>query len=385
MVGNDWTNPALDQQWINDNGRIALDPTGTRYSAVLDPKGIASIALNSASGGGFYNVRRMSRPYLAQYNQNFMRNFTIVDVTPERLSVLTYQVNHGPHHLPHTGNESVTLVDVYTIVRSDANGNVPAGVDIPTLTNPIATASTVAPNALLGVFEANHTERTQSGANEVGQSGVSETRTYEVRQQTETPIPASITIPKATHPAGIPTPEALGLPTEVSITTTLANNQRYVAATTELTAPWAAHLPSELLPWPASTRAAGSPILVGDAIPWLSHGMRNHTDDHGYYVRQVRAEIQWDILPNIRPFGAASTDNSDLFIATGRVILPNGVVAANPDLLDISVDIIVTDVVPPTGIVDRTMAFALAFALLAASVIMWSVVLRRRNRVSDNA
>jgi len=109
--------PVLTQQWLDANGNVHLGTDVT--NAVLDPTGITYIAFNSASGSGFYNVTAMSgRYYLATYNQNFMRNFSTVEVTPNTFSVATYQINN---------DNTTTLVDVYTIVRSD-NGAVPTGL-----------------------------------------------------------------------------------------------------------------------------------------------------------------------------------------------------------------------------------------------------------------
>ncbi|MCL2200929.1 MAG: metallophosphoesterase family protein, partial [Oscillospiraceae bacterium] len=108
--------PQLNQDWLDGAGQIQSTPT----NAVLDPSGIVYIAFNSASGSGYYNVTAMAgRHYIAAYNQNFHRNFSVVDVTPYTFSVATYQVN---------ADSSTTLVDVYTIVQRDADGNVPAEV-----------------------------------------------------------------------------------------------------------------------------------------------------------------------------------------------------------------------------------------------------------------
>jgi len=112
--------PQRDQQWLDVAGNIQSDPTGLSYNAVLDPTGIVYIAFNSASGSGYYNVQAMAgRDYLAAYNQNFRRNFSVVEVTEYTFSIITYQVNE---------DDSKTLVDVYTIVRSDVDGNVPSAV-----------------------------------------------------------------------------------------------------------------------------------------------------------------------------------------------------------------------------------------------------------------
>ncbi|MCL1948847.1 MAG: metallophosphoesterase [Turicibacter sp.] len=112
MLGN---TPQLEQQWLNADGQIVGDAT----NAVLDPTGIVHITLNSASGSGYYGVRRIAqRPYVSYYNQNFRRNFSVVNVTDNTLSVTTYQVNP---------DDTTTLVDVYTIVRS-VDGQVPANV-----------------------------------------------------------------------------------------------------------------------------------------------------------------------------------------------------------------------------------------------------------------
>jgi len=108
--------PQLNQQWINSQGQLVPGTNGT--NAVLDPTGIVYLAFNSASGSGYYNVTAMAnRHYIADWNQNFQRNFSVVDVTPSTFSVATYQIND---------DSTTVLVDVYTIVRSD-NGQVPAG------------------------------------------------------------------------------------------------------------------------------------------------------------------------------------------------------------------------------------------------------------------
>ncbi|MCL2285699.1 MAG: metallophosphoesterase, partial [Firmicutes bacterium] len=112
------TVPQLYQQWLDASGSIVAGTQPT--NAVLDPDGIAHIVFNSASGSGFYNVASMPRSYISVYNQNFRRNFSVVDVTPYTFSVRTYQINNDNSH---------TLVDVYTIVQSDAYGGVPAAVE----------------------------------------------------------------------------------------------------------------------------------------------------------------------------------------------------------------------------------------------------------------
>jgi len=121
MIGAE---PQLEQQFLDANANLVTEMT----NAVLDPIGIAHIDFNSASGSGFYNVSWMPRPYIAVYNQNFLRNFSIADVTEHTFSVRTYQLNDD-------GTRS--LVDIYTIVRSD-NGNVPAAVtSLPQMTDPL--------------------------------------------------------------------------------------------------------------------------------------------------------------------------------------------------------------------------------------------------------
>jgi hypothetical protein len=100
------------------------------YNAVLNPDGIVYFAFNSATGSGYYNVNNMAqRDYIAYYNQNFRRNFSVVDVTENTFTVTTYQINGG---LFGGGSASPTsLVDVFTIVRGDAQGNVPANINLP--------------------------------------------------------------------------------------------------------------------------------------------------------------------------------------------------------------------------------------------------------------
>lgn len=107
--------PQLEQLWLDNEGNIVEE----RTNAVLDPTGIVHITLNSGSGSGYYSIQRMAhRPYIAAYNQNFRRNYTVVDVADYMLSVTTYQINN---------DGSTTLVDVYSIVRSE-NGQVPSNL-----------------------------------------------------------------------------------------------------------------------------------------------------------------------------------------------------------------------------------------------------------------
>ena len=109
--------PVLNQQWIDADGNVNVGTNAT--NAVLDPTGIVYIVLNAAAGSGFYNLAAIDdREYLAVYNQNFMRNFSVAEVTPNTFSIATYQVNN---------DDTTTLVDVYTIVRSD-NGAMPSGI-----------------------------------------------------------------------------------------------------------------------------------------------------------------------------------------------------------------------------------------------------------------
>ena len=111
--------PQKDQTWLDSLGEKQVDETGLLYNAVLDPTGIVYFVFNSASGSGYYNVSNMPRSYIAAYNQNFRRNFSVADITSDKFSIRTYQIND---------DNSQTLVDVYTIVRSDEEGNVPQSV-----------------------------------------------------------------------------------------------------------------------------------------------------------------------------------------------------------------------------------------------------------------
>jgi len=101
--------PLFTQNWVQPDGTVVRgeDPT----SVVYDPTGIVYIAFNSMSGSGYRNVRNMGgRDYISFYNQNFRRNFSVVDVTNYSFAVHTYQVNDD--------GVSVSLVDTYTIVRA---------------------------------------------------------------------------------------------------------------------------------------------------------------------------------------------------------------------------------------------------------------------------
>jgi hypothetical protein len=106
--------PVLTQNWIQPDGRVVRGGADATSNVVLNPEGIAYIALNSMSGSGYRNVRNMgSRNYISVYNQNFRRNFSVIDVTNHSFAVHTYQVNDD--------GESVSLVDTYTMVKGNAN------------------------------------------------------------------------------------------------------------------------------------------------------------------------------------------------------------------------------------------------------------------------
>lgn len=112
--------PVLQQNWLDADGNIVAGTTPT--SAVLNPDGITYFAFNSASGSGYYNATAMAnRHYIASYNQNFRRNYSVVNVTEHTIEVVTYQIEYDDA-------STRTLVDVFTIVRSD-DGTVPADVD----------------------------------------------------------------------------------------------------------------------------------------------------------------------------------------------------------------------------------------------------------------
>jgi len=102
--------PILSQQWVQPRtNQITRSTTPT--SVVYDATGIVYIALNSMSGSGYRNVRNMGgRNYISAYNQNFRRNFSVMDVTPYSFAIHTYQVNDD--------GVSVALVDTYTLVRA---------------------------------------------------------------------------------------------------------------------------------------------------------------------------------------------------------------------------------------------------------------------------
>ncbi|MCL2235021.1 MAG: metallophosphoesterase [Defluviitaleaceae bacterium] len=100
--------PVLTQNWVQADGSVVRGTTPT--SVVYDPTGIVYIAFNSMSGSGYRNVRNMGgRNYISAYNQNFRRNFSVIDVTNYSFAVHTYQINDD--------GVSVSLVDTYTLVR----------------------------------------------------------------------------------------------------------------------------------------------------------------------------------------------------------------------------------------------------------------------------
>jgi|GEM_PF-880842 len=248
MLGNI---PQLNQRWLDASGNIAQGTSVT--NAVLDPTGIVVIALNSASGSGYYNVRGMAaRDYIAAYNQNFHRNFSVVDVTNNTLSVATYQINN---------DDSLTLVDVYTIVRSDANGNVPAGVALPQMDS----------HNLIG------------GSDNL----MSVTQPANIRD-----------LPSYTQA----TAQALGLPTQVRIETTLSNN------------------------------ATGRPQEI-----------RNPNDDYLRNARPIYASVTWN-LDNISYDPSSGEEQS--FDVTGTIVLPRGVVNTGNIPLTVTVNVTVGNEIP---------------------------------------
>ena len=100
--------PQLTQNWVQLDGTVVRGTNPT--SVVYNPTGIVYIAFNSMSGSGFRNVRNMGgRNYISAYNQNFRRNFSVIDVTNYSFAVHTYQINDD--------GVSITLVDTYTLVR----------------------------------------------------------------------------------------------------------------------------------------------------------------------------------------------------------------------------------------------------------------------------
>ena len=107
--------PILEQQWVLP-GTNQIVRSETPTSVVYDPTGIVYVALNSMSGSGYRNVRNMGgRNYISAYNQNFRRNFSVMDVTPYSFAIHTYQVNDD--------GVSVSLVDTYTLVRAGGLAN----------------------------------------------------------------------------------------------------------------------------------------------------------------------------------------------------------------------------------------------------------------------
>jgi len=107
--------PLLVQQWVQPGTNQAVRSTNPT-SVVYDPTGIVYIALNSMSGSGYRNVRNMGgRNYISAYNQNFRRNFSVMDVTPYSFAIHTYQVNDD--------GVSVALVDTYTLVKAGGLAN----------------------------------------------------------------------------------------------------------------------------------------------------------------------------------------------------------------------------------------------------------------------
>jgi hypothetical protein len=100
--------PVLTQNWVQLDGTVVRGTEPT--SVVYDPTGIVYIAFNTMSGSGYRNVRNMGgRDYISAYNQNFRRNFSVIDVTNYSFAVHTYQVNDD--------GVTITLVDTYTLVK----------------------------------------------------------------------------------------------------------------------------------------------------------------------------------------------------------------------------------------------------------------------------
>ena len=128
--------PQKDQMWLDADGKIQSDDTGLLYNSVLDPTGIVYFALNSTTGAKFYMpgmtggaAGAVPRYHTAAYNQEQLPNFTVVDVTPISFTVSTYQIDGKPatagtagsrpeNATVITGDDSITLVDTYTIYKT---------------------------------------------------------------------------------------------------------------------------------------------------------------------------------------------------------------------------------------------------------------------------
>jgi hypothetical protein len=104
MLGNE---RQLSQQWLNDDGDIVTTPT----NRVLNPVGITFIALNTASGHN--NRASAARPDLAVHSgvaSSATGDFSIVSVTPDEFSVVTYRIA--------TDGTTRTRIDSYSMVKS---------------------------------------------------------------------------------------------------------------------------------------------------------------------------------------------------------------------------------------------------------------------------
>lgn len=239
MIG---TVPQLNQTWLDAQGNLSSEPT----HAVLNPTGIVHIDFNSASGSGFYNVTNVPRPYIATYNQNFHRNFSVADVTPYTFSIRTYQINE---------DNSRDLVDVYTLVRPDASGNVPEAVRERGL-----------PQMVDQVF------REPSRINPIT-------------------VPGDVVF----------TVEGLGLPATIGLETNLFNN--FTGDTTAVRPPNAAAAPHSRGTWIQAPQAPVVWDLAGAGFRPNYRGEQNLT------IRGTVAQLPTGIVRNETPFDVRSLDD----------------------------------------------------------------------------
>ena len=133
-----WGNsPRLNQRWVDEDSQVHQGNFGTQHYAVLDPDGITFIALGTPTRSNVRQAANMPRSYILRHSNAYfgsdaanLRNISTVTVTPDTFSVATYSINNAEVGQLNT----YTMVDLYTIIRSDAGGGVPAGTYIPQFT-----------------------------------------------------------------------------------------------------------------------------------------------------------------------------------------------------------------------------------------------------------
>ncbi|MCL2047724.1 MAG: metallophosphoesterase [Defluviitaleaceae bacterium] len=121
-----------NQLWVSPSGEI-VQGNNAEYT-VLNPDGISYIAVSSPTRSNIREATAMPRSYISRHVNSFfvpdpsaprpgrtinnLRHMSVADVTPDTFSIATYAISS-------TEPESMTMVDLYTIVRNPDGNTLP--------------------------------------------------------------------------------------------------------------------------------------------------------------------------------------------------------------------------------------------------------------------